>query len=262
MTEAELKESEVQTKMALCFCIGASLLLVLLYALMKYIIVFEVFLALLGAASCSTFFTEVVHTFAPCKAVFSKKAQGNEGQRVMRSIRIPGIGRTTFLDLAGITVGLSIAGYWLLTFNWILNNVLAVALCWMFLKSARLNRLVPGLALLILLFIYDVFWVYYSSSLTGGHQSVMIAVATSFQAPIKIMMPRISGWGHPLNSCSMLGLADIIIPGLFIGFIIRFGGSLVASGQEKRNPYTCPIMFAYLVALLTCAFFLFVHKSA
>ena len=50
----------------------------------------------------------------------------------------------------------------------------------------------------------------------------MIAVATSFEAPIKLVMPRVSSL-IPSSRCSMLGLGDIVIPGLYIGFLIRYG---------------------------------------
>lgn len=49
----------------------------------------------------------------------------------------------------------------------------------------------PGVVLLSLLFFYDIFWVFISPAFTGG-TSVMVAVATSLEVPIKLYMPHIT----------------------------------------------------------------------
>jgi len=46
----------------------------------------------------------------------------------------------------------------------------------------------------------------------------MVTVARSFDAPIKLLFPQMSGEGSP----SMLGLGDIVVPGLFIALLLRF----------------------------------------
>ena len=51
----------------------------------------------------------------------------------------------------------------------------------------------------------------------------MVAVATKIDAPIKLLMPHILDQDYPTSQCSLIGLGDIVIPGVFIGFLIRFG---------------------------------------
>jgi presenilin-like A22 family membrane protease len=87
----------------------------------------------------------------------------------------------------------------------------------------RLNKLFPGLTLLCLLFFYDIFWVFGSKMFTKDGQSVMVEVATGIDAPIKLLMPMILPFDRPRQKCSLLGLGDIVIPGIYIGFLIRFG---------------------------------------
>ena len=47
---------------------------------------------------------------------------------------------------------------------------------------------------------------------------VMVTVAKSFDAPIKLLFPQTSWEERP----SMLGLGDIVIPGIFIALMLRY----------------------------------------
>jgi len=138
----------------------------------------------------------------------------------------------------------------------------------MFLKTIRLNKLLPGVLLLTLLFFYDIFWVFYSTKFTKGGESVMVAVATGFEAPIKLLMPHLTSFNYPTTTCSMLGLGDIVIPGMYIGFLIRFGRYTAFLNTEKqpssspRNPYVCPAIAAYSLALFSCGAFLVIFNHA
>ena len=69
----------------------------------------------------------------------------------------------------------------------------------------------------------------------------------------------------------MLGLGDIVIPGLFIGFLIRFGRYRALStmlpasrhiNKNYRNPYICPSLTAYVFSLSICGACLILFNSA
>ena len=107
----------------------------------------------------------------------------------LRSYNIPLVGVVTKLELFANILGVLVAISWLLTKNWMLNNLLGLCMCFVFLKTLRLNKIIPGIILLSMLFFYDIFWVFGSKKFTKNNQSVMITVATGFDAPIKIMMP-------------------------------------------------------------------------
>ena len=68
--------------------------------------------------------------------------------------------------------------------------------------------------LLSLLFFYDIFFVFGTD--------VMLTVAKSIDAPIKLMFPRIPKEGEEGPQYSMLGLGDIVIPGIFVSLCLRF----------------------------------------
>ena len=81
-----------------------------------------------------------------------------------------------------------------------------------------------GMILLSGLFFYDIFWVFGTD--------VMVTVAKSFEAPIKLVFPQ-DLLENGLNSTNfaMLGLGDIVIPGIFIALLLRYDVSL------KRNSH-------------------------
>ena len=66
--------------------------------------------------------------------------------------------------------------------------------------------------LLGLLFFYDIFFVFGTD--------VMVTVATSIDAPIKLQFPKDLTSDPP--KYSILGLGDIVIPGIFVSLCLRF----------------------------------------
>lgn len=62
------------------------------------------------------------------------------------------------------------------------------------------------------LFFYDIFWVFGTD--------VMLTVAKSIDAPIKLMFPY--NWNEDPAKFSMLGLGDIVIPGVFVALCLKY----------------------------------------
>jgi len=89
-----------------------------------------------------------------------------------------------------------------------------------------------GFMLLIFLFFYDIFFVFGTD--------VMLTVAKSIDAPIKLLFP--TDW-HAVNEdtgltepkFSLLGLGDIVIPGIFIALCLRFDIIKTLSGDKVNN---------------------------
>jgi len=196
-------------------------MLLTLYLLMDYVlVVLEVLIGLVASMSVGMIVEEIIfhHGIKP----HLRSGQQYGGQH-MKSFDLPCFGRCTLIEIISNCVGILIALAWYFTKNWILNNLIGLCLAITFLKSLRLNKMLPGILLLSLLLLYDIFWVFGSKNFTSGGQSVMVAVASGLDVPIKLMMPRILLHDFPTNSCSILGLGDIVIPGLYMGFMIRFG---------------------------------------
>jgi minor histocompatibility antigen H13 len=77
----------------------------------------------------------------------------------------------------------------------------------------------------------------------------MVKVATSLDAPIKILWPK-SVELATTRGYTMLGLGDIVIPGTFVALALRFDA---ARGRlrEGSAPYFRAALFAYVAGLVT-----------
>jgi len=99
--------------------------------------------------------------------------------------------------------------------HWIANNLFGLAFAVNGVELLHLNNIVTGCILLGGLFVYDVFWVFGTD--------VMVTVAKSFEAPIKLVFPQdFLEKGVFGTQFAMLGLGDIVIPGIFIALLLRF----------------------------------------
>lgn len=103
----------------------------------------------------------------------------------------------------------------------------------------HINNVVTGCILLCGLLLYDAFWVFGTD--------VMVTVAKSFEVPIKLVFPQdLLERGLGGSNFAMLGLGDIVLPGIFISLLLRFDNSL----KRKNNIYFYSTFFAYFVGLL------------
>jgi len=136
--------------------------------------------------------------------------------------------------------------------HWIANNLFGLAFAINGIELLHLNNIKIGCILLCGLFVYDIFWVFGTN--------VMVTVAKSFDAPIKLIFPQdlLENGILGANNFAMLGLGDIVIPGIFIAFLLRFDQSL----KRKTNLYFNATFVAYFLGLLTTVFIMHVFKAA
>mmetsp|Transcript_13691 Transcript_13691/g.25826 ORF Transcript_13691/g.25826 Transcript_13691/m.25826 type:complete len:327 (+) Transcript_13691:2065-3045(+) len=89
-----------------------------------------------------------------------------------KTVTLPLIGQmpVSELVLAGVSLGLVIL--YIITRNWLLNNLIGLSLVLMFLKVLKLTSFKVGASFLLLAFFYDIFWVFYSHLFFG--ESVMM----------------------------------------------------------------------------------------
>ncbi|CAA0834395.1 Signal peptide peptidase-like 1 [Striga hermonthica] len=173
---------------------------------------------------------------------------------------------------------------WLVTGHWILNNLLGISLCVAFVSHVRLPNIKICAMLLFCLFLYDIFWVFYSERFFG--ENVMVSVATQqasnpvhtvadslslpglgmitkkLELPVKIVFPRnMLGGGVPANNVSdymMLGLGDMAIPSMLLALVLCFDHrksrdpSIDLDFQSSKGfKYFKHALFGYAVGLLT-----------
>lgn len=125
---------------------------------------------------------------------------------------------------------------WLVSGHWILNNLLGISICVAFVSHVRLPNVKICAMLLVCLFVYDIFWVFFSERFFGAN--VMVSVATQqasnpvhtvanslslpglqlitkkLELPVKIVFPRnlLGGVipGKNATDFMMLGLGDMV----------------------------------------------------
>lgn len=96
--------------------------------------------------------------------------------------------------------------------NWVYNNILCIIFCVHALQSMFIGNFKNGILLLTLLFFYDIFFVFGTD--------VMLTVAKGIDAPIKLKFPKDYSADPP--QYSILGLGDIVIPGIFVSLCLRY----------------------------------------
>lgn len=158
-------------------------------------------------------------------------------------------------------------------FYWITQDVLGFCMCVTFLGLIELNSIQVASVLLIVAFFYDIFFVFVTPLLFKG-RSVMIEVATSGgppkadvlwcekypldqdckggdPMPMLFSVPRLFDY---MGGSSMLGLGDIVLPGLLLSFAARLDAARLVcalysatrrsdgSGPDEReNPLPPPV---------------------
>eukprot|EP00771_Trimastix_marina_P001479 gnl/Trimastix_PCT/2557.p1 GENE.gnl/Trimastix_PCT/2557~~gnl/Trimastix_PCT/2557.p1 ORF type:complete len:375 (+),score=121.97 gnl/Trimastix_PCT/2557:1172-2296(+) len=141
----------------------------------------------------------------------------------------------TPIFLAGLVFG-GLTGWWFWTTRgWLPNNLIAVCFCFDCFRSLLLPSFPIGALMLGGLFFYDIYWVFFTK--------VMVAVARGFDIPLKLVIPNSASFSS--SAVAMLGLGDILIPGIFLAFTLRYDESRGA----KHHPIFRASFLSYILAL-------------
>lgn len=114
-------------------------------------------------------------------------------------------------------VGLTLI-YWApvaMTQKYLVSNAIAWAIAMVTLGAVSLGSFQTAATLLMGLFAYDIFWVFGTD--------VMMTVATKVEAPVKFLYaaPPSAPETPRIYDFSVLGLGDVVIPGLFVRFMSK-----------------------------------------
>ncbi|KAJ7262188.1 peptidase A22B, signal peptide peptidase [Mycena haematopus] len=126
----------------------------------------------------------------------------------------------------------------------LLTDALALAFAHNALAQLKIDSFQTGCILLVGLFFYDVWWVFGTE--------VMVKVATSLDVPIKLLWPKSVAFGLERGS-TMLGLGDVVVPGVFIALGLRYDHHRAGQPAHGRfgKPYFYAGLAAYVVGLVT-----------
>ncbi|ETO85731.1 hypothetical protein F444_00642 [Phytophthora nicotianae P1976] len=232
---------ELSSKHALYFLVGASCVLVLLYYVHLSLIL-SVLFAVGGSAALSHVFT------LPLVATLASPNSSNCQALLL-----------LFVTLSG--PALAVCWFLARTQSWVwpIQDFMALTVCIVFIDVVRLPNLRVATSILTAAFIYDVFFVYISPLVFGSNVMVDVASGggstrlsgvtddsevTVQPTPMVLSVPLIfSVYGGE----ALLGLGDIIFPGLLVAFCIRYD---YCCGQPLSRGYFCVATCAYAFGLM------------
>eukprot|EP00794_Sanderia_malayensis_P013791 gene13791-15234_t len=194
-------------------------------------------------------------------------------------------GRFTSAEVTSLLLSAMIVLLWIVTGHWLLMDALAMAMCVAMIAFVRLPSLKVSVLLLFGLLVYDVFWVFFSEYLFKVN--VMVKVATQpANNPMNILDGRVAqanGQGRELfpklslpgklifpssyrtGHYSMLGLGDIVMPGLLLCFVLRFDNHKKRLNEDEkpsRISYFHCSLIGYFIGLVTATVASELSKSA
>ncbi|XP_037574783.2 signal peptide peptidase-like 2B [Dermacentor silvarum] len=147
--------------------------------------------------------------------------------------------------------------------SWLLQDFLGVVFSIYMIKTLRLPNLMVICVLLVLLFFYDIFFVFVTPYLVPKGDSIMVEVArgggSDEQIPMVMRVPHLSN--EDIGACfgeySVLGFGDILIPGFLVAYVHSF--DLIAS---QGCLYYVTSVTAYGVGLVVTFIGLYIMKMA
>ncbi|KAK7045582.1 hypothetical protein VNI00_007414 [Paramarasmius palmivorus] len=133
----------------------------------------------------------------------------------------------------------------------LLTDILALSFSHNAMSLLKLDSFKTGCVLLSGLFLYDIYWVFGTR--------VMVEVATTLDVPIKLLWPKSVNLFSDGRGYTMLGLGDVVIPGVFVALALRY--------DYHRSPKSTPWFFygtlvAYVLGLGTTMMVVHVFKRA
>ncbi|KAI8835090.1 signal peptide peptidase-domain-containing protein [Chytridium lagenaria] len=176
-----------------------------------------------------------------------------------------------YLHIFLAVLSTAIGGVYAFTKHWILSNIHGEALSIIAIQLLNLDSFLTGIVLLSGLFFYDVFWVFGTE--------VMVTVAKGLDVPIKVVFPRnvteVISQGI-LNKptgvpFSMLGLGDIVIPGIFVALCLQYdhyrylqtpAGKKDKHSRNFATPYFTTCFILYCLGLVTTVFVMHTFQAA
>ena len=280
----DMKQEGIETmkqKDAWLFPVMGSAVLFGLYLLFKFFnekylnVLLHIYFVLIGSFSIGQLIEEKINEKEPFKTFNDKN--------VLYIPKIPYFnpdGATvTLLNIITFCLGLIVGVIYYMKKNWILNNILGMAFSVFGIENLTLGEYRVGLILLTLLFFYDIFWVFYTP--------VMVSVAKKIEGPVKLMFPKLkaaieqmkkekgedneyAGKPYDPREYNMIGLGDIVIPGVYVALMLRFDIYLYRKAKKdiskfgfKNMKYFLVTFIFYNIGIITtlCSMYFFNHAQ-
>jgi len=230
-----LEDNSIKMKTAIFLPVFGSIMLVALFFFLDWLIyLLEAFVTISGFSSTSFVVYSLIY-----------KTVAKRGWERSKSFRW--IGDVTVSGVISMCVSAVIVVTWLVTRHWFPTDILAVCIAGTAIAFVRLPSLRVAFVIMTLFLLYDVFWVYISQYIFK--KNVMVTVAQKVVAPslpMLIGLPRVLDGG-----ISMLGVGDMVLPGLFLSFLYRFDRHCEL---PFKNGFFLKAWIGYLVGIIGTLF--------
>ena len=201
-----------------------SCLLVSIYLFRKYILI--ILNILIGFESwLCVYYTALFFVVRIGKNIVSNSKHGQKKKKKYYYIFDLNLYEITSLFLSGLLIII-----YFITRHWVINDIICFCLAFTTLSFIILKSFMLCFVCLFAFFVYDTFWVFYSEKVFT--ENVMVVAATSIQIPIKIEFPILFS-NNPIKNCMLLGLGDILLPGMVIKYCRRF--DILKKKTEKKK---------------------------
>jgi minor histocompatibility antigen H13 len=272
----------MKQKDAWMFPVMGSAVLFGLYLLFKFFnekylnVLLHIYFTLIGSFSIGQLIEEKINEKEPFKSF--------DGKNVLYIPKIPYFNpegaSVSLLNIITFCLGLIVGVIYFMKKNWILNNILGMAFSVFGIENLTLGEYKVGLILLSLLFFYDIFWVFFTP--------VMLSVAKNIEGPVKLMFPKLqedieamrrekgddnqyADKPYDPREYNMIGLGDIVIPGVYVALMLRFDIYLFYQAKKditqfgysfKRMKYFWITFIFYNIGVLMALFSTYFFKHA
>lgn len=243
---------------AYMFPVIGSVFLFSFYLLFKYFskdyinLLLTVYFAVFGTISVAGMLGDILHAGLP-EAVAMKEARSINLIKLSDK-KVEYTYEITWPRILAFILAAIFTAHYSLTKNWLSSNLLGLSFAFTAIKVIHLDSFKTGMILLAGLFFYDIFWVFGTD--------VMVSVAKSFDVPVKLLFPR-NIIANPFKEFAMLGLGDIVIPGVMVSLCLRFDRHLTPYSSVSYSKYYFKACFlAYLIGLLTTMTVMHTFKAA
>ncbi|EMC94863.1 hypothetical protein BAUCODRAFT_42839, partial [Baudoinia panamericana UAMH 10762] len=139
----------------------------------------------------------------------------------------------TLINFSSALIGIASVLYSnLVAKPWWLINLQGFAVCYSAMQFMSPTTFTTGSLILAGLFCYDIWAVFFTP--------LMVTVAKNLDQPIKLIFPRpdepsaVPG-EPPIKGYSMLGLGDIVLPGIMIGLALRFDLYMFYLKKQRKS---------------------------
>jgi minor histocompatibility antigen H13 len=223
-------------------------------------LLFQVYFSVIGAYTIACYIYERVGEYPVFKSM-----------KTTLLFKIPPIkfvseveSKIDLLFLFTLVIGTAVACGYYFTKHWTFNNILGMCFCIFGIENMLLGQFKVGFILLCLLFFYDIFWVFGTP--------VMVTVAKSLDGPIKLQFPK-SLFAEKIEY-NMIGLGDIVIPGVFVALMLRFDlvnyiKKKASTLKDGKVPYSFFnviffnfTLFGYVIGIFATLFVMVYFKAA